>query len=149
MRRYERLQGSSLGKWRFARAVNARSPLLAALRARFEELRHGLCRAAIQSHRRVRGADGAIDALAISTLAQVSANMMMEVSVPDGLTYRARGLTIEHLRTARDAASALARLDKADWSQTHLVGVPVTVSDANGIEVARAVVSFAVATRSD
>jgi hypothetical protein len=43
----------------------------------------------------------------------------------------------------------VARLDKTDWAETGLVGVPVTISDAAGAEVARAVVSFAVAMRSD
>ena len=45
--------------------------------------------------------------------------------------------------------SALARLDKTDWAETGLIGVPVTITDDAGTEVARAVVSFAVATRSD
>jgi hypothetical protein len=45
--------------------------------------------------------------------------------------------------------NALARLDKTDWAETGLVGVPVTLTDDAGTEIARAVVSFAVATRSD
>ncbi len=148
LRRYQRLQGSALGKWRFARAAAARAPLLPALQARLEELRHGLCRAVMRSHRRVRCADGAIDPMAIGALAQLAANMVMEVSVPDRLSWTAHGLTIEHLRRADAVAIALARLDKADWSQTREVGVPVTVSDAAGVEVSRAVVSFAVAAHS-
>jgi hypothetical protein len=149
LRRYQRLQGSALGKWRFARVAGARTPLLAALQPQFAELRHGLCRVVMSAHRRVRTADGSVDPMAIGALAQVAASMVMEVSVPDGLEWTARGLTLEHLRRADGPATALARLDKADWSQTSLVGVPVTVGDAAGVEVARAVVSFAVAMHSD
>jgi hypothetical protein len=47
------------------------------------------------------------------------------------------------------AIGALARLDKIDWGQAALVGVPVTVSDGQGKEVARAVISFAVTARND
>jgi acyl-coenzyme A thioesterase PaaI-like protein len=126
-----------------------RTPLLAALQARFGELRVGLCRTEMHAHRRVCSADGAVDPMAISALAQLAAIMVIEVSVPEGVSWTARGLTVEHLRRVDSAVVALARLDKTDWAETGLVGVPVTISDAAGIEVARAVVSFAVAMRSD
>ncbi|MGC2459937.1 MAG: DUF4442 domain-containing protein [Steroidobacteraceae bacterium] len=126
-----------------------RTPLLAALQARFAELRVGLCRTEMRAHRRVCSADGAIDPMAISALAQLAAIMVIEVSVPEGVSWAARGLTLEHLRRVDCAVVALARLDKTDWAESGLVGVPVTISDAAGIEVARAVVSFAVAMRSD
>ena len=138
-----------LGRWRFARAARMRNPLLAALQARFGELRVGLCRTEMHAHRGVRSADGALDPIAISALAQLAAIMVIEVSVPEGVCGTARGLTIEHLRRAESAVVALARLDKTDWGEPGLVGVPVTISDTAGIEVARAVVSFAVAMRSD
>jgi hypothetical protein len=56
---------------------------------------------------------------------------------------------VEHLRRVDSAVVAVARLDKTDWAEIGLIGVPVTISDAAGTEVARAVVSFAVAMRSD
>jgi acyl-coenzyme A thioesterase PaaI-like protein len=143
------MQRSLLGKWRFERAVRMRTPLLAALQAQFGELRVGLCRTEMPAHRHVRSADGAVDPMAICALAQLTAIMLIEVSVPEGLPWTARGLTIEHLRRVDSGAVAVARLDKTDWAETGLVGVPVTISDAAGAEVARAVVSFAVAMRSD
>lgn len=149
LRRYQRLRRSAFGKWRFARATSARRPLLALLHARFEELNIGVCRASMSAHRGVRGADGTIDSIAIGALAQMSADMVIEVSAPPSLQWSARGLTIEHLSRAATSATALARLDKTDWAKAALVGVPVTISDASGNEVARAVVSFAVATRND
>jgi acyl-coenzyme A thioesterase PaaI-like protein len=126
-----------------------RTPLLAALQAQFGELRVGLCRTEMSAHRHVCSADGAVDPMAISALAQLTAIMVIEVSVPEGLSCTARGLTVEHLRPVDSAVVAVARLDKTDWAETGLVGVPVTISDAAGTEIARAVVSFAVAMRSD
>jgi hypothetical protein len=146
---YQRMQRWPLGKWRFARAAGRRIPMLANLRAQFQELRVGLCRAMMNAHRRVRTIDGVIDPIAIGALAQLAASMVIEVSLPAGLHWCARGLTIEHLQGGNSEAIALARLDKIDWSQAGLVGVPVTISDGRGKEVARAVVSFAVAARSD
>jgi acyl-coenzyme A thioesterase PaaI-like protein len=143
------MQRLPFGKWRFTRAAGQRIPMLANLRAQFQELRVGLCRAMMNAHRRVRTIDGVIDPIAIGALAQLAASMVIEVSLPAGLHWSARGLTIEHLQEGNSEAIALARLDKIDWGQAGLVGVPVTVSDASGKEVARAVVSFAVAARND
>jgi acyl-coenzyme A thioesterase PaaI-like protein len=126
-----------------------RTPLLSTLQARFGELRVGLCRIEMPAHRRVCSADGAIDPMAISALAQLTATMVMDVSVPEGLRSTVRGLTIEYLRPAESSVVALARFDKTDWAQSGLVGVPVTLSETAGQEVARAVVSFAVAMRID
>ncbi len=103
----------------------------------------------MQAHRRVCSNDGALDPVAIGALAQLSAIMLIEVSVPEGVSWSARGLTVEHLRRAESCVVATARLDKTDWAESGLVGVPVTIGDAAGHEVARAVVSFAVAMRSD
>jgi len=149
LRRYQSSQGSLLGRWRFARAARLRTPLLATLQAQFGELRVGLCRTGMQAHRRVCAADGAVDPMAISALAQLTATMLIEVSVPEGVAWTLRGLTAEHLRRVESAVLAVARLDKTDWAQAGLIGVPVTVSDAAGAEVARAVISFAVAMRID
>jgi acyl-coenzyme A thioesterase PaaI-like protein len=148
LQRYRQLEHSPLGQWRFARDTAARSPLLRALQIRFEELRVGLCRAALEPHRRARGRDGAVDPTAIGALVQLSATMLVEISVPAGVSWGIRGVTLEHLRAAESAVTALARLDKSDWGQRARIGVPVTASDAAGAEVARAVVSFDVATRS-
>ena len=126
-----------------------RTPLLSTLQARFGELRVGLCRIEMQAHRRVCSADGAIDPMAISALAQLTATMVMDVSVPEGLRSTVRGLTIEYLRRAESSVVSLARFDKTDWAQSDLVSVPVTLSETAGQEVARAVVSFAVAMRID
>jgi hypothetical protein len=123
--------------------------LLRALQVRFEELRVGMCRTALELHRRVRTVEGDLDPVAIGALTQLTANMLVEVSVPSGVSWTSRGLTIEYLRAAQSAVCALARLDKSDWGQNALVSVPVTVSDVAGTEVARAVVSFAVAARND
>jgi acyl-coenzyme A thioesterase PaaI-like protein len=149
LRRYQRSRGSLLGRWRFARAARLRTPLLGTLQAQFVELRVGLCRIEMQAHRRVCSADGAVDPMVISALAQLAATMVIEVSVPEGLSWTMRGLTAEHLRRAEAAVIAVARLDKTDWAETGLVGVPVTISAVATGEIARAVVSFTVATRID
>lgn len=147
--RFAQSQHSPFARWRLTRAAAVRARLIAPLRARIQELRAGICRATISPHRRIRLADGALDPTAIGALAQLSALLVMELSTPGVLEWAAQGLTLEYLRRADSRVYSLARLDKTDWSGTSTVGVPVTVTDAAGSEVARAVISFAVAARSD
>jgi acyl-coenzyme A thioesterase PaaI-like protein len=146
---YQRMQRWPWGQWLFMRAASERIPMLTGLRAELQELRVGLCRAIMNAHRRVRTLDGGIDPIAIGALAQLAASMVIEVSVPEGMHWNARGVTIEHLQGPGPEVVAVARLDKIDWGHTALVGVPVTVSDGQGKEVARAVISFAVTARND
>jgi acyl-coenzyme A thioesterase PaaI-like protein len=148
VREFSNARHCALANWHVTRATRARAPLLAALQVRFEELRPGLCRAAIDVHPRVRTADGSIDSLAVGALAQLAATMVMEVSAPASMLWWSRGLTIEHLRRGESVLIALARLDKTEWSEDSTVVVPVTVRDDTGSEVARAVISFASAVQT-
>jgi hypothetical protein len=43
--------------------------------------------------------------------------------------------------------TATARLDRNEWSGAQNVGVPVTVVDAQGVEVVRAVITMYVSPR--
>ena len=90
---------------------------------------------------------GTIHALAMGNLCELAAGMVTEVSVPPTLRWIPRGMTIEYLRKAQTAVTATARLDKSEWSDTQNVGVPVSVVDANGAEVVRAVISMYVSVR--
>ncbi len=131
------------------RAVRSHSPMIVTLRATITELRAGLCRTELRARRRLCCANGALDTAAISALAQLAANLVVETSIPDSMLWIPRGLTIEHLAPTSADVWAVARLDKRDWADSRQSGVPVTVVDAAQREVARAVVSFEIAARKD
>jgi hypothetical protein len=65
-----------------------------------------------------------------------------EVTTPPGTRWIPRGMTIEYLRKAETEVSATARLDKSEWAPTGSVAVPVSVTDKNGNEVVRAVITM-------
>ena len=58
-------------------------------------------------------------------------------------------MTIEYLAKAETDVMATARLDKTEWTGTENIGVPVTVTDANGKEVVRAVISMYVSPKKE
>jgi len=77
-------------------------------------------------------------------LCELAAHTVTEVTVPPGMTWQSRGMTIEYLRRAESDVTATARLDKTEWSESQNVALPVTAIDRNGSEVVRAVITIRV-----
>jgi acyl-coenzyme A thioesterase PaaI-like protein len=145
LRAWQKRSGSRLGRWLFARTMGRRAPYVRTLRPRFIELRPALCRVSFANRTSVRDAQGSVHPLAIGNLCELAADMVTEVTIPPTLRWSTRGMTIEYLRKARTEVTATARLDKSEWGDAQSVGVPVSVVDANGAEVVRAVISIHVA----
>jgi len=146
LRAWQKASGSRLRRWLFTRGLWRRSPYVRTIRPQLIELKPTLCRVALAKHRRIENQLGAVHPLAIGNLCGLAAEMVTEVTVPAALRSSTRGMTIEYLRSAQSALNATARLDKSEWREAETVAVPVSVTDADGREVVRAVVSMYVAT---
>jgi acyl-coenzyme A thioesterase PaaI-like protein len=147
LRSWQKLAGSRLGRWLFARAVTRRAPYFATIKPRFVELQPALCKVWMPKRRKVTNHLGTVHALAMGNLCELAAGMVTEVSVPPTLRWIPRGMTIEYLRKAETGVTATARLDKSEWSDTQNIGVPVSVVDETGSEVVRAVITMYVSPR--
>src|SRR6187551_227071 len=147
LRAWMRLQRTALGRWLFSRAVAWRVPYLRSIKPRFLELQPGLCRAWFRKRRAVENHIGTVHALAIGNLCELAAGMCTEVTIPAGMRWIPRSMTIEYLAKAETDVTATARLDKTEWTGAENVAVPVTVTDVNGKEVVRAVISMYVSPR--
>ena len=139
---WQKWSGSRFGRWLFARSVSRRAPYFGTLKPEFIELRPALCRVSFANRKRVQNNHGSVHALAIANLCELAAGMVTEVSIPPALRWTTRGMTIEYLRKSATGVTATSRLDKSEWSDAQNVGVPVSVVDDNGAEVARAVISL-------
>lgn len=144
---WRRLEGRSFGRWWFTRLVCRQAPYLTSIRPRFRTLRPGLCSVSLGRHRNVVDPGGAVHAMAMASLCELAARVLMEATLPAEYHWSPRGMTIEYLCPVGTDALATARLDRSDWSGTAQIGVPVTVVDASGREAARAVISVAVGRR--
>lgn len=98
-------------------------------------------RRAVENHIR------SVHALAMGNLCELAAGMVTEVSLPSHLRWLPRGMTIEYLRRAESDCTATARLLKAEWAAPENVAVPVSVIDASGTEVVRAVITMYVSKK--
>jgi acyl-coenzyme A thioesterase PaaI-like protein len=147
LRAWTRAQRSSFGRWLFARTVSKRAPYFGTIKPRFLELQPKLCRVSMRKRRAVENHIGTVHALAMGNLCELAAGMCTEVTIPVGMRWIPRGMTIEYLAKAESEVTATARLDKTEWTGAENVAVPVTVCDAAGKEVVRAVISMYVSPK--
>jgi len=145
---WRRASRSRLGRWLFARTVCRRAPYFGTIRPRFLELEPALCRVSMRKRRAVENHIHSVHALAIGNLCELAAGMVTEVTLPATMRWLPRGMTIEYLRRAESDVTATARLTKSEWSgQAENIAVPVSVVDATGTEVVRAVITMYVSVK--
>jgi len=147
LRHYQRLSALPFGRWLFARLICFNAPYFATIHPRFVELRPGLCQVAFAKRRSVTNHIGTVHAIAMANLCELACGMLMEVTLPTHLRWIPRGMTIEYLKKAATGVVGTARLDKAEWTGSENIGVPVFVSDQHGSEVVRAVVTMYVSEK--
>jgi acyl-coenzyme A thioesterase PaaI-like protein len=147
LRAWIRLRRTRFGRWLFARTVCRRAPYFGTIKPRFLDLQPKLCRVAMRKRRAVENHIGTVHALAMGNLCELAAGLCTEVTIPPAMRWILRGMTIEYLAKAESDIVATARLDKTEWADAESVGVPVTVTDVNGKEVVRAVISMYVSPR--
>jgi acyl-coenzyme A thioesterase PaaI-like protein len=142
LRAWHKHGASTLGRWLFTRMVCRRAPYFGTIRPQFIELRPTFCKVAMRRRRAIENHLGGIHALALGNLCELAAGMVTEVTTPPMTRWIPRGMTIEYLRKAESDVSATACLDKSEWSAATNVAVPVSVTDRNGNEVVRAVITM-------
>jgi len=102
----------------------------------------------MRKRRKVENHIRSVHALAMGNLCELAAGMVTEVTLPANLRWLPRGMTIEYLRRAESDVTATARLTKSEWTGgPENIAVPVSVVDASGTEVVRAVITMYVSPR--
>jgi acyl-coenzyme A thioesterase PaaI-like protein len=137
---YRRLSRWPAGRWLFSRAVCFRAPYFATIAPRFVALEPGRCEVRIRDRRRVHNHIGTVHAIAHCNLAELSAGVMTEASLPASMRWIPKGMTVEYLRKARGTLHALATPDIPIVESATGYDLPVIVSvrDTHGEEVFRA-----------
>jgi acyl-coenzyme A thioesterase PaaI-like protein len=146
---YQRFTRWPAGHWLFSRAVCLRAPYFSTISPRFVALEPGRCEVRIPDHRRVHNHIGTVHAIALCNLAELSAGVMAEVTIPAGMRWIPKGMTVEYLAKATGTmrgvaapeATAVESAEGYEWS------VVVQVSDSAGKDVFRARITMWLAPR--
>lgn len=140
---YRKFARFPMGKWLFSKLVCFRAPYFASIDSRFLELEAGSALVAIKNRRRVRNHIGTVHAIAICNLCELAAGTMTEASMPKGMRWIPKGMTVEYLAPARTDLRATASIP-GPVVPGDAFELPVTteVRDKQGTVVVRAVITM-------
>ncbi len=146
---YRKMARWPAGRWLFSRAICLKAPYFSTISPRFVALEVGRCEVRIRDRRRVHNHIGTVHAIALCNLAELSAGVMAEVTVPPGMRWIPKGMTVQYLAKAKGNMHALATPENAVREAVSGYAWPVTVSvrDDGGQEVFRARVDMWVSPR--
>jgi acyl-coenzyme A thioesterase PaaI-like protein len=122
LRLFHRLGGSAPGRWLFSRLICLRAPYFRSIAPRVEKLEPGLCIVRMRDRRAVRNHIGTVHAIALCNMAELAAGLATDATLPDGMRWIPKGMTVRYLRKATGVMTATAR-------------VPSPASDADGVEL--------------
>jgi acyl-coenzyme A thioesterase PaaI-like protein len=146
---YDRMSRWPAGRWLFSRAVCFKAPHFASIAPRIEALAPERCEATLRHRRRVTNHLGTVHAIALCNLAELSAGLMTDASLPPSMRWIPKGMTVEYLKKAVGTMRAVATPAQpmVEAAQGYDLPVDVVVSDPAGDAVFRARIAMWVSPR--
>ncbi|MFY0183312.1 hotdog fold domain-containing protein [Stenotrophomonas sp. PUT21] len=105
---YRRLQRWPAGTWLFSRAVCFKAPYFASIAPHITLLEPGRCEGRIAHRRKVTNHIGTVHAIALCNLAELTAGLMVDASLPKGMRWIPKGMEVEYLAKATGTQHAVA-----------------------------------------
>jgi acyl-coenzyme A thioesterase PaaI-like protein len=127
------------GKVLFSRLVGRMAPYSGTIDARVQVLRSGYAEVTMADRKGVRNHLDCIHAIALVNLAEIAGNVALFYSMPDDARFIVSGIDIKYLKKARGTITAIGEPPVPATNARAAYDVPVTLRDASGSEVARAV----------
>ena len=146
---YRRLTRWPAGHWAFSRLVCLKAPYFATISPRFVSLEPGRCDVRIHDRRRIHNHIGSVHAIALCNLAEISAGVMTDASMPSTMRWIPKGMSVEYLKKAVGTLHGVATPEQAlgESTQAREWPVQVLVTDAAGDTVFRARIMMWVSAR--
>ena len=137
---YRRITRWPAGHWLFSHAVCWRAPYFASIAPRVGVLERGRCEATIRHRRKVTNHLGTVHAIALCNLAELTAGLMTDVTIPTSMRWIPKGMRVEYLKKAIGTMRAVARPDipAIESDQGYDLPATVVVTDPQGETVFRA-----------
>ena len=133
------LAGLPAGKVVFSRLVGRMAPYTGSIHATVTVLRAGHAEVEMRDRRAVRNHLDCVHAIALANLAELAGNVALMYSLPDDARFIVSGIDIEYTKKARGTSTAVGESPIPRTASRAQYDVPVTLRDAGGEQVARAV----------
>ncbi|MEO0778892.1 MAG: hotdog fold domain-containing protein [Bacteroidota bacterium] len=149
IRQFNRLQKRPFGSWLFSWAIGRRAPYFRSIRPRVEALREGYGRVWMKNRRSVHNHLGTVHAIASCNLAEITAGLTIEASLPRHLRWIPIKMEVEYLKKATTDLYAICEIDPVDWEQTPVLPLLVSIRNQDEAEVVRATISMKISAKKN
>lgn len=141
---YRRLERLPFGRWLFSRAVCFKAPYFGSIHPTIVALENGRCEARIPHRRGMQNHIGSVHAIALCNLAELCAGVMTDASLPDGMRWIPKGMSVQYLKKAIGPQTGVAQpqIPIVAASVGYELPVRVDVHDASGAPTFRAEVTM-------
>ena len=145
---YRRLSSWPAGRWLFSRAVCLKAPYFGTIAPTVTVLEPGRCEVRMRDRRRVRNHIGTVHAIALCNMAELAGGLVTDASLPSGMRWIPKGMTVEYLAKARGTmtAAAVPEVEPVARDAGYELPVAVAVRDASGETVFQATISMWITT---
>jgi uncharacterized protein (TIGR00369 family) len=136
---WDLMQGLPGGKVLFSKLVGRMAPYTGSIDARVVSLAEGRAEVTMADKKSVRNHLDCVHAIALANLAELAGNVALFYSMPDDARFIVSGMEIEYLKKARGTITATGESPVPRTSSRAHYDVEVSLRDASGEPVARAV----------
>jgi acyl-coenzyme A thioesterase PaaI-like protein len=136
---WDRLHALPGGTRLFSRLLGVAVPYTGSIRAHVVELQVGRCQVVMEDRRAVRNHLSSVHAIALTNLAELTANLALAYALPDDARFIVKGLSIEYTKKARGPITARCEVDAALSAERKEHVLNVGLCDQTGDLVAEAV----------
>lgn len=136
---WDLLSGVPGGKVVFSRLVGRMAPYTGTIHASVVALKNGYAEVDMADRRAVRNHLDCVHAVALANLAELAGNVALAYSLPDDGRFIVSGMEIEYVKKARGTIKAVGESPVPRTSTRAAYDVSVTLRDAGGEVVARAI----------
>ncbi len=126
---YNRFNQLPLGQLLFSKAICFSAPYFSSIKPRISQLKPGFCQVQMKKRRAVQNHMKTVHAIAMCNMAELSAGLMTEVSIPKDGRWIPAGMEVKYLKKAKTHLTAVADGSAINWQTQGDVIVPVTVTD--------------------
>lgn len=132
----------AVGPDSFSTMVCNGAPYFETIAPKFRELEPGRAVVSVPFRREITNHLGTVHAIALCNAAELAGGTMTDASVPAGWRWIPKAMQVSYLAKAKTDVVAVADGRNVKWDAAGDVDVPVSISDANGVEVFKAVITM-------
>ena len=144
---WDMLSGVPGGKALFSKLVGRMAPYTGTIHPYVSVLRTGYAEVQMRDQRAVRNHLDCVHAIALANLAELAGNVALFYSMPDDARFIVSGMEIEYVKKARGTITAVGESPVPKTSTRAAYDVEVSLRDASGEQVARAILHSLVGPR--